>query len=199
MIKIRGVKYKKLNLGCSDKQHLKFPKPWLNVDIKPGVADYVCDVRVLPSGWTEAFKEVRASHILEHLYLEEQLNALNEWVRVLEAEGTIRIIVPDLDIVIDYLQRGYDKKGRKAISGLKATSVMAQIYGLGYEGENTEERWRHRTIFNKQSLVELLESQRELGNIRVYSNEKDPASVLGIKDDSQNQFSLCVKARKIYC
>lgn len=196
MIEIFGKKYTKLNLACGNTPHTKFLLSWLNVDIKEGTADYVCDVRNLPPEWTGSFEEVRASHVLEHLYIEEQLSTLNEWVRVLEPGGILRIAVPDLEIVVQCLLRGYDKKMRPATSGVTLTPVMAQIYGLGYETAKTEERWRHRTIFNSKSLRELLESQGKLENIIVYPQNEDPAYKLRIKDDSQNQFTICVKAIK---
>lgn len=197
MIEIFGKKYTRLNLACGNTPHTKFPLPWLNVDIKEGTADYVCDVRNLPPKWTGSFKEVRASHVLEHLYIiEEQSPALSEWVRMLEPGGILRIAVPDLEIVIQCILKGHDKKMRPATSGISPTPVMAQIYGLGYETAKTEERWRHRTIFDSKSLRELLERQGELENIVVYPQSEDPAHKLRIKDDSQNQFTTCIKAIK---
>lgn len=196
MVEVNGKVYSKLNLGSGGSAHTKFPLPWLNVDIQPGTADYVRDIRKLPSNWDSSFDEVRASHVLEHLYLQDWQETLREWVRVLEPKGTIRIIVPDLNIIIKCLSNGQDKKGRPAISGLEPTPVMAQIYGIGFESPNTDERWQHRMVVDAPSLTQFLESHRSLRDVKVYSQDEDPASLLGIKDDSQNQFSLCVQAQK---
>lgn len=196
MIRLNGKSYTKLNLACSNTPHLKFPEPWLNIDIKSEIADYICDVRKLPEGWTERFDEVRASHVLEHLYMEEWISTLNEWVRILKPGGILRVAVPDLNIVLRCLKDGHDKKMRPAISGIKPTSVMTQIYGIGYETAKTEKRWRHRMIFNEESLIQLLRHQGELEDIHSYPQSEDPAADLGIKDDSQNQFTLCVMGRK---
>ena len=94
------------------------------------------------------------------------------------------------------LIEGYDKKMRPSISGVNATPVLAQIYGFLYEDERADDRWRHRMIYNQKTLIEALGKQTELENIVVYPQVEDPARLLGIKDDSQNQFSLCVKAIK---
>lgn len=197
MLRIKRDTYTKLNLGSGDNSLSKFPIPWLNVDIKVGIADYISDVRVLPLKWTGVFDEVRASHVLEHLFLAEWQPALQEWVRVLKPGGILRIIVPDLDIVIKCLLQGHDKKLRPAISGKGPTPVLAQIFGLGYENPETEERWRHRIIVNKDALIEALSQHLELAGIKPYPQNLDPGCKLGIKDDSQNQFSLCVQAQKI--
>jgi SAM-dependent methyltransferase len=196
MIELNGKKYTKLNLACSDTPHLKFPEPWLNTDIKSEIADYICDVRELPNDWTEKFDEARASHVLEHLYMNEWIPTLNEWVRVLKPGGILRIAVPDLDIVLRCLKDGHDKKTRTAISGIEPTPVMAQIFGIGYETPETDARWRHRMIFDAKSLIELLEKQGDLEDIKVYPQEEDPAAELDIRDDSQNQFTMCVMATK---
>lgn len=196
MININSQNYTKLNLACGNTPHTKFPLPWLNVDVKGEVADFICDVRRLPGEWTDSFKEVRASHVLEHFFMEDHLPVLNEWVRVLEPGGIFRLAVPDLSIVINCLVQGSDKKMRLAISGVNPTPVMAQIYGIGYETEKTEERWRHRMIFDRNSLTELLQKQGQLGDINIYPQREDPAFGFGIKDDSQNQFTMCAMAIK---
>ena len=46
-------------------------------------------------------------------------------------------------------------------------------------------------------LVELLESTKQLTNIALYEKHLDPAAYFGIKDDSQNDYSLCVIGVKI--
>lgn len=70
-----------------------------NVVPGPGV-DYIghcCDLSALP---TESCCEVYASHVLEHLgYNGELQRSLTEIRRVLQPRGTLRISVPDLDVL----------------------------------------------------------------------------------------------------
>ncbi len=189
-------KYTNLNIGCSPELSKKFPLPWLNIDSAGSVADLICDARSLPKKWTNKFSEVRASHILEHLFLEEMDKVINEWVRVLAIGGTLRIIVPDLDIALKSLKKGFDSKGRPSMSISETTPVFAQIYGIGYDKKKFDEQWRHRFIFNYDMLHSLLSNNKYLENIKRYKAKKDPAYLLNIKDDSQNIFSLLIEARK---
>ena len=189
-------RYTKLNLACGSKVENKLPEPWLNVDIEGKAADFICDIVCLPTEWSNRFNEVRASHVLEHFFLKEMDIVLQEWIRVLAPGGILRIIVPDLKIVAVGLTIGQDSKGRASVSINETTPILAQIYGIGYDDPQTENRWRHRFIFNKATLIELLQRQPSLEKVVAYDQKDDPASITGIDDDSQNPFSLCVMAHK---
>ncbi len=193
MIMISEKAYSKLNLGCGRDVTKKFPMPWLNVDVEGPAADVLCDLRQLPQEWTETIDEVRASHVLEHFFLEEMPLVLAGWQRVLVPGGTIRIVVPDLKIVAEALVNGTDSKGRKSVSVTDTTAVLAQIYGVGYETSKTHDAWRHRFLFDENLLKELL-AQNGFQNVERYN--QDPAKTYGVNDDSQNPFSLCVIAQK---
>ncbi len=186
----------KLNLACGRDSTKKLPQPWLNVDVSGDAADMHCDIRNLPKDWTGRFDEVRASHVLEHFYMEEFDAVITEWTRVLKIGGQLRIIVPDLDVVVQALVLGKDSKGRDALSITETTPIMTQIFGFGYQSRSTESEWRHRFLFNKDLLSQLLARQVDLERISVYEKEQDPAAFFGIKDDSQNPFSLCIHAFK---
>jgi predicted SAM-dependent methyltransferase len=46
---------------------------------------------------TNSVSEIRASHVLEHFSFKDAFTALEDWVRVLEPGGRLRIAVPDVD------------------------------------------------------------------------------------------------------
>ncbi len=189
-------KYSKLNLACGPKVKNKFKLPWLNVDIDGKAADFICDIMVLQKEWSGKFEEVRASHVLEHIFLDDVPKVLSEWIRVLKPNGVLRIIVPDLDIVIESLNSGIDQKKRKSLSVDTTTPILSQIYGWGYWTKNTKKEWRHRMIYNEKLIIKILKNQKKLKNIKTYKQDQDPAFIFKIKDDSQNIFSLCVQAQK---
>jgi predicted SAM-dependent methyltransferase len=190
--------YTNLNLGCGPRVDHKLPRPWLNVDISGSAADVISDIRTLPLDWTGHFREVRASHVLEHFFLRDMERALGDWTRVLQPNGILRIIVPDLDIVVASLARSNDPKGRPSETTQGTSAVLAQIFGVGYDSPDTGEAWRHRFLFSKRTLVELLGRVPDLVSIECYPREEDPAYSSAILDDSQNCFSLRVRARKVY-
>lgn len=129
---MEAVKYKKLHLGCG----LNTPEGWLNVDgsWNARLARYgwlrqllgalrLVPEEVLNTPWSgkiyfhdlrkplpfsdSSFTEVYASHLLEHLYLEEAKRLLLECYRVLSPDGVLRVVVPDLkEIVQDYIHAG---------------------------------------------------------------------------------------------
>lgn len=191
-----GSVYTKLNLGCGRDRASRFPSPWLNVDCAGDAADVIADIRRLRPEWSDTFDEVRASHVLEHFFLKEMDSVLAEWVRVLAPGGVLRLIVPDLSIVLRFLLDGQDSKDRPALSVTDTTPTLAQIYGVGYDDPKAAEAMRHRFIFNEELLRNLLGRQPLLTNIQRYRQSEDPAGNYGIDDDSQNRFSLCVLARK---
>ena len=91
----RGARGLKLNLGCG--AHVL--EGWVNVDAvrRPGV-DLAQDLRrPLPLDDGSA-SLVFSHHVLEHLhYPDEALALLRECRRVLEPDGWLRVVVPDLD------------------------------------------------------------------------------------------------------
>lgn len=187
----------KLNLGCGRNIKNKLPKPWVNVDLDGECADLHCSIKSLPTEWTDKFDEIRASHVLEHFFMDEFDSVLSEWLRVLKPGGLLRIIVPDLDVIIKALVSGTDSKNRQSVSIDETTPILTQIFGVGYQTRSTSSEWRHRFIFNKELISKLLSRQSNVYGLTFYDKNDDPAAVFGIKDDSQNPFSLCVYVLKI--
>jgi hypothetical protein len=185
----------KLNLGSGISPGRLFPRPWLNVDIAHG-ADIALDIRGLPHGWTSRFDEVRASHVLEHLFLDQWVPTLTEWTRVLARGGVLRVVVPDLDVVMHELRLGFGCTGRPSIDVHDVSPTLTQLYGDGYRDAAADERWRHHMIANESMLRQVLVQVPSLSNAETYHWSVDPASGLGIEDDSQSAYSLCMMATK---
>src|SRR5262249_39619387 len=78
------------------------PRSMFEVEFPRGIT--TLDVRKrLPWG-DGAFEAVYASHLLEHIHLEDAKRLLRECRRVLKPGGVIRIVVPDLKAVaLEYL------------------------------------------------------------------------------------------------
>ncbi|MFA5423837.1 MAG: methyltransferase domain-containing protein, partial [Phycisphaerae bacterium] len=122
----------KLNLG-SGSQELK---DYINLDIKKGNAIFP-----LSDYQTGTVDEVRASHILEHFPQAKIKDVLREWVRVLKPGGILKIAVPDFDkLANDYLHK------------------VPQDYPGYIMGGQIDANDFHRSIFNKETLWELMES-----------------------------------------
>lgn len=91
----------RLNIGCGAVAH----PDWLNLDMAPRHPLAVaCDLRRgLPLA-DNAADACYSSHVLEHLTRAEADPFIAEQFRVLRANGVIRIVVPDLEVMCrDYL------------------------------------------------------------------------------------------------
>lgn len=79
----------KINLGAG-----ATPIPgYANLDIKNGEKAYPLNYE------DDSVDEIRASHILEHFSHRHTIEVLQEWYRALKPGGTIKIAVPDFDII----------------------------------------------------------------------------------------------------
>lgn len=116
----------KLHLGCG----LNTPEGWINVDGSwnawlakhPNLKRLLKIIRLLPRSaleipWkpnirthdvrrtlpfsNDSLSVVYASHLLEHLYLEEAKRLLGECFRVLKPGGILRTVVPDLKSLVE--------------------------------------------------------------------------------------------------
>jgi predicted SAM-dependent methyltransferase len=74
---------------------------WEVLDANAGPhVDHVADARNLERFDDDAFEEIYASHVVEHLdYKDELVTTLMGWRRVLAPGGTLSVSVPDLDVL----------------------------------------------------------------------------------------------------
>jgi predicted SAM-dependent methyltransferase len=171
-----------------------------NIDCsRIGQPDFICDARNLSIFPNSHFTIVRASHILEHFKPEEIVSVLREWIRVLHEDGELHIAVPNAKIILEELASGQIRKSQEpSFDFLNTTAPIAQIYGLGYEHENTDPRWRHHIIFTYE-LLRLYLEKLGMQEVEIISKQEDFAGACGIWDDSTNHYSLIIRSRKKAC
>jgi SAM-dependent methyltransferase len=105
-----------LNIGCGRRYH----RDWVNLDLDsadPAIIRH--DVtRGMPFESSQ-FEAVYHSHLLEHLKPEQGERLINECFRILKPEGTLRIVVPDLERIA----RLYLETHERAWSGDEASKM----------------------------------------------------------------------------
>ena len=101
---------------------------------------------------------VYASHVLEHLHRsDEAVRFLCELKRVLQPGGVLRLVVPDLRILIrDYLDRA---DADSFVASLHVVPQRARSGLPGLIGLLTSDRTWHRWIYDRDSLLHLLSEQ----------------------------------------
>jgi predicted SAM-dependent methyltransferase len=98
---------RKIELGCGDNpQHTDDPD-WIHADCRvlPHV-EYVGDVSRRLTFKDNSFDAVLARSILEHISYLQLPYTLKEWFRVLAPNGTLELIVPQVDAVFKCYTQG---------------------------------------------------------------------------------------------
>jgi len=92
-----------LNLGCGRRFH----RAWTNLDFAPASPDVIAHDLSKPLPFeSNHFAMVYCSHVLEHFDRESGERFLIECVRVLRPGGTLRVVVPDLELLAkNYIER----------------------------------------------------------------------------------------------
>lgn len=129
-----------VHLGCGE-----IDKPgWVNVDARSFPHVHVVTQRpdrlsLFPDGSVDL---VYLSHVLEHLPRARIGSALSEFFRILRPGGTVRVSVPDFDLLVEMYQS----------SGRNVMAITQPLMG----GQRSE--WDfHYTVFNRPHLQGLLE------------------------------------------
>jgi predicted SAM-dependent methyltransferase len=97
---------KYLNLGCGERFHAA----WENLDLRPADASVQkWDLQADLPFPEESFDVVYHSHVLEHFSKGEGLRLLERCKRVLRRGGTIRVVVPDLERIVQLYLSSFEK------------------------------------------------------------------------------------------
>lgn len=133
-----------LNLGCGS----RFLEDWTNVDFATSSPKVIVHNLTKGVPFEDAsFDVVYHSHVLEHFDAKTGYFFLNECQRVLKKDGTLRIVVPDLEqIAKNYLNSvnaGIENASDSTISRKHqwfALELLDQI-GRNWEGGNVAQFW----------------------------------------------------------
>jgi ubiquinone/menaquinone biosynthesis C-methylase UbiE len=102
----------RLNLGSGDDRR----EGYVNVDLRPEVADVVCDVKKLEHWGDATVDAIVAEDLLEHFPTTETNAILEEWARALRPGGTLTVKVPNMlalaEAITAYTRAGKDEAVR---------------------------------------------------------------------------------------
>lgn len=91
----------RVNLGCGN----KYLDGWINVDKGDWTKDVDSDLTKLPFDDDYA-DEALSVHVIEHFYVWEAPDVLEEWLRILKPGGKLIIECPDLQKTILHMANG---------------------------------------------------------------------------------------------
>ena len=171
----------KLHLGSGS----RYLEGYLHVDI----ADYEhidikSSVDKLNTIDNDTVDEIYASHVLEYFDRNEVESVLNEWKRVLKKDGVLRIAVPNFEALIKVYQETAEIE-----------KILGPLYG---KWELTDGNFiYHRTVYDKNSLTELLE-RMGFSDIELWDWREVFKDNLGYDDHSQAYFPHMDKENGIH-
>jgi SAM-dependent methyltransferase len=194
----------KLNIGCGTSGI----EGWVNIDNSPSILisrlplgkrifrtpDWPSDVRRVDVRNGIPFRDssvsyIYSSHTFEHFTYEESHAVARECFRVLKRGGILRIVVPDLGIMVrDYLADTADPMAsHKFVSRLLLAGSFRDFLHAGAH---------HKQMFDPRSLTNML---REAGfpepELSTFGNSRI-AKILEIELESRRSESLYIEATR---
>jgi len=126
-----------IHLGCGEQN----APGWINIDAEPFPhVHFVNRIDKLPMIRSESADLIYACHVLEHIPYLDYPRILEEWHRVLNQNGILRISVPDFDKLLSIYQ--YENN---SLDLVLPPLMGAQDYEHGF----------HRGAFNEKYLTTL--------------------------------------------
>jgi predicted SAM-dependent methyltransferase len=148
----------KLNVGCG----IKFHPEWVNVDM----VSYSPQVKVvdLTKGIPfpdNSFEVVYHSQVLEHIPKEKAADFIKECYRVLKPNGIMRIVVPDLENIVDEYKRLLNEnlENPTDLSRANYEWIMLEMYDQSvrhYSGGLMAKFIRQPNLINEQYIVDRI-------------------------------------------
>ena len=158
-------------------------KTWDTMDMV-GTPTILHDVRVLPLPLPgNTYDLIYMSHILEHVPWFQTVDLLKETHRILKAEGTIEIWVPDFEKIVEaYIKQ---KPGDSWFKFNPNRDFMTWINGRLFTYGPGEENW-HRAAFDSCYLREQLKRAgfrhtSQLKHPRGYDHGKINLGIVAVK------------------
>lgn len=221
----------KLNLGCE----LNTPAGWVNIDGSWGawLAKHpylrcmlkqfrIFPEHVLSKAWPGdvLIHDVRkplpfadgvasivySSHLLEHLYLNEAANLLQECRRVLRPGGILRMVVPDLRAMIDeYLGQG-SLDGGEGVKGLAPADLLNKRFLLRKENPPAgsliykiysilTDFHSHKWMYDAESLIRHVQQAgfSEVSAMPVHISRIEDITKVELLERVENGAGICIE------
>ena len=132
---------------------------WLNTTLYPFAAGtvYLDASQPFPIP-ADTFDYVFSEHVIEHLEFDEAASMLRESARILKSGGRIRLATPDLArIIAVYTQPAADAQANYIRWIMDNFRPQVGAYNPAHVINQSFHGWRHKFIYDEQTLVAALE------------------------------------------
>jgi len=187
-----------LNLGCAD----MYKDNFINVDyFDNGKIDYGMDLRYPFKIESNSIDGIFSEHTFEHLSHKEVDNALSECYRILKNGAIIRIIVPDLSILIrKYYENdaAWFESWYNLVLDHPSRNNLKKYYTKMFAINFTASYFFHKSCWDLESLEKIL-SNHGFIDIKQYDyNLGTPELLIDRDEEDRKLVSIYIEGKKGY-
>lgn len=164
---------RKIHLGCGD--HIL--DGWDNLDAKSHNKKVIkCNLRRRLPYPDNSVSAIYSCHVFEHLNISDGLKLMKECYRILQKEGVVRIIVPDLDLIL-WAYNNWENK--EEINKIFPVGIHKENDNLDkrdwlkwclYDNSKEDRNGTHKITYQNKLPINQLKKAKEWLKWRLYKN-----------------------------
>ena len=185
-----------LNLGCGD----SYKDNFINVDFYGNKKiDFGMDLRFPFKIESNSINGIFSEHTFEHLSHLEVDNTLSECYRILKPEAKIRIIVPDLSILIERYSSNDDEwfqKWHDLVLKDPSRHYMRKYFTNMFAINFTASYYHHKSCWDFESLKKVLTSNGFVNINKCNYNLGTPELLIDNDSDDRKLVSIYIEGKK---
>ena len=195
-LKLNTKKINYLNLGSGN----TYKDNFINVDFFGNkMIDYGMDLRFPFKIESNSIDGIFSEHTFEHLSHQEVDNALSECYRILKAEAKIRIIVPDLSILIERYCSNDDvwfQKWHDLVLKDPSRHYMRKYFTNMFAINFTASYYHHKSCWDFESLKKVLTSNGFVNIEKCNYNLGTPELLIDSDSEDRKLVSIYIEGKK---
>ncbi|MAE08890.1 MAG: hypothetical protein CL661_09050 [Bacteroidetes bacterium] len=185
-----------INLGSGN----SYVNNFINVDFFGNkMIDYGMDLRFPFKIESNSMDGIFSEHTFEHLSYLEVDNALSECYRILKAEAKIRIIVPDLSILIERYCSNDDEwfqKWHDLVLKDPSRHYMKKYFTNMFAINFTASYYHHKSCWDFESLEKALSTHGFINIIKLDYNVGTPELLIDSDSEDRKLVSIYIEGKK---
>ena len=195
-LKLNNTNTNFINLGCGN----SYVNNFINVDFFGNkMIDYGMDLRFPFKIESNSIDGIFSEHTFEHLSHQEVDNALGECYRILKPEAKIRIIVPDLSILIERYCSNDDEwfqKWQDLVLKDPARHYMKKYFTKMFAINFTASYYHHKSCWDFESLTKVLTSNGFVNIEKCNYNLGTPELLIDSDSEDRKLVSIYIEGKK---
>ena len=195
-LKLKNTNTNFINLGSGN----SYVKNYINVDFFGNkMIDYGMDLRFPFKIESNSIDGIFSEHTFEHLSHQEVDNALGECYRILKPEAKIRIIVPDLSILIERYCSNDDEwfqKCQDLVLKDPSRHYMKKYFTKMFAINFTASYYHHKSCWDFESLEKVLSSNGFVNIEKCNYNLGTPELLIDSNSEARKLVSIYIEGKK---